>query len=62
MKLRINDLMPKYFAENHDNYIQNWKDSGFTNKINKTSYLWGTTKSGYCFSLSIYIKIIPLPL
>lgn len=24
LKLKINDLMPKFFSENHDHYIKKW--------------------------------------
>ena len=52
--------MPKYFAENHDQYIAKWLETGFSSKLNKSVYLWGNTKDGFCFSLAIYIKIVPL--
>lgn len=36
--------MPKYFSENHDSYINKWLETGHSNKLNKSSYLWGSTK------------------
>jgi hypothetical protein len=53
--------MPRHFAERHDSYIERWKSTGHDIKLNKTNYLWGSTKSGTCFSLLIFVKVIPLP-
>ena len=52
--------MPRYFADNHDKYIENWKSTGYSTKLNNTSYLWGNTKSGNCFSMLMYVKMIAL--
>ena len=59
--LNINNLMPQYFAEHHDEYIQKWKETGHHIKLNRVSYLWGSTKEGYCFSMLIFAQVLPLP-
>ena len=53
--------MPRHFAEKHDGYIERWKTTGHHVKLNKTSYLWGNCKSGSCFSMLMFVKVIPLP-
>jgi hypothetical protein len=52
--------MPRYFGIHHDEYIAQWKKSGTSSKLNKTNYLWGVAKSGHCFSMLIYNKLVPL--
>jgi hypothetical protein len=52
--------MPKYFAERHDQYIERWKVTGHHIKLNKSTYLWGNTKSGTLFSFMMFAKVIPL--
>ena len=58
--LSIKNLMPRYFADNHDKYIENWKETGYYTKLNSSTYLWGNTKSGHCFSMIMYVKMIHL--
>jgi hypothetical protein len=55
----VKNLMPKYFAERHDYYIEKWKATGHHIKLNNTTYLWGNTKSGACFSMLMFVKVIP---
>jgi PAS domain S-box-containing protein len=58
--LTINQLMPRYFADRHDSYIKKWKETGHHIKLNNTSYLWGSSKDGHCFSLLMFAKVILL--
>jgi hypothetical protein len=53
--------MPKYFADHHDEYVAEWKESGHHIKLNRTSYLWGSTSDGHCFSMLMFVKLVPLP-
>lgn len=58
--LSVKNLMPRYFAERHDGYIERWKVTGHHIKLNKSTYLWGNTKSGTLFSFMMFAKVIPL--
>lgn len=59
--LNIKNLMPRYFAERHEDYVQKWKETGHHIKLNQVTYLWGSCKDGSCFSLLMFVKVVPLP-
>jgi hypothetical protein len=52
--------MPRHFGERHDGYVERWKVTGHHIKLNRSTYLWGSTKSGTCFSMLMFVKVIPL--
>lgn len=60
--LTIKNLMPRYFADHHDMYIQKWKQTGHHIKLNKTTYSWGSNKDGTIFSCLLFVKVVPLPI
>ena len=55
----INKYMPLVFSRHHENILKKFYETGREHKINNIMHTWGLDAEGTCFSMNIFVKIIP---
>ena len=55
--ISINNLMPQFMAEEHEDIMAGWAKSGTWRTIGKLKEIYCVHKEQYCFSALIYLKI-----
>jgi PAS domain S-box-containing protein len=53
---KVNDIMPKLFANHHDKILENYQQTNKTKMMNRERVVWGKSKDGYMFPFTILIK------
>ena len=60
MNLHVNELMPYLIGKHHDEILKNFYGTCREVTINSLSHLWGIDHKGFCFSINITVKIVPI--
>lgn len=55
----INQYMPLVFSRHHENILKKFYETGRELKINNIMHTWGLDAEGTCFSMNIFVKILP---
>ena len=56
---KIDMLMPKFFAVNHDNYLKRYLDTGSAHIVGKKRNIYTLDRQGYLKGCSLFVKVLP---
>jgi len=51
-------LMPEFWANVHDSYIERFLHTLESKSLNKDRYVYGLAKNGYIFPVQIHVRVI----